>query len=179
MVELLVVIVIILVLVGLLLPAISTAMKKARWMQARTAVKSLENAFNAYFYEYACWPTNMTDTSYDTGWNVEATAKGVEVEKKLVSLLQGQDVLGLNPKRIAFMTNIEENLSKNINAMGQYCDPGARPYKYMLDYNYDNTVHIEFPGGGKLDLKRPVAVWSRGPDGKDEPKFQRDDVRSW
>jgi hypothetical protein len=51
----------------------------------------------------------------------------------------------------------------------------------MCDYNYDNTVHIQFTDtSGNTNLAgRLVAVWSKGPDNSDVSGARADDVVSW
>ena len=56
LIELLVVIAIIAVLASVLLPAMNAALKKADATKARAEVKSLVNAWKAYFNEYGRWP---------------------------------------------------------------------------------------------------------------------------
>jgi prepilin-type N-terminal cleavage/methylation domain-containing protein len=181
LIELLVVMAVILILVSLLMPAIASAYRKARWMRVRQDVSSLHTALMAYQNEYGCWPTNMTDSGQDVGSNIERTypAGGIEVDKKLVDLMRGQDVLSQNPRQIAFMTNLQQGATGNINAKGQFVDLAGNPYKYMLDFNYDNQVLIRYGAGDEIKLNKTVAVWSRGPDKQDGAKFRKDDIRSW
>ena len=60
LIELLVVIAIIVVLASVLLPAMNAALKKADETKARAEVKSLVNAWKAYFNEYGRWPVGAS-----------------------------------------------------------------------------------------------------------------------
>lgn len=172
LIELLVVIAIIAILAGVLLPALNSVFKKADVAKALNDVKSLELAWKAYFQEYNKWPTGLT--SSDTGGTIEDAPGGIEAEDGVVRMLSGENVNSQNPREVPFM----EFPEAAVDASGSFVDPWGNPYKYMLDYNYDNKTHVNFPGGA-TDLNRQAAAWSRGADGSDAKSMQQDDPRSW
>src|SRR5437867_1017625 len=85
LIELLTVIAIIAVLVGLLFPAIKSALLKAEKSKAQAAIVGLETAFKAYYTEYGRWPIFW---SIPTNGTLYTTAP-------MVGLLRGEDVSGL------------------------------------------------------------------------------------
>jgi hypothetical protein len=59
-------------------------------------------------------------------------------------------------------------------------DPWGRPYKIMLDNDYDEELALTIGGTTKTLRGRRVAVWSSGADGKsDDIKTATDDVKNW
>jgi prepilin-type N-terminal cleavage/methylation domain-containing protein len=180
LIELLVVIAIIIVLVSLLIPIVHKAKQNAKVTKARREISHLEAALREYMSEYrrphgnivayGNWPASDTD--------VENTINGIQVEKQVVALLSGVDVDGDNPKRIPFY----ETASASTNSAGQFVDPWEQPYKYMLDYNRDGQIEVNFTSfDGQTNLRQKVAVWSRGADGDDQLSTGGwdDDVRNW
>ena len=175
LIEMLVVIAIIAVLVALLIPAVGKARQAAARTRAKHQIMDIMQAFTAYYDEYKRWPTGLT--GYDNGRDIEYNTTGIQMETNVVVMLGGANVKNMNPKRIPFL-QLEPGA---LNELGQYVDPWGNPYKYMLDFNGDNKVHIFFSNmNGETNLNRQVAVWSRGRDGSDEEGDpQKDDIRSW
>jgi len=174
LIEMLVVIGIIAILAGILLPVMGRAKTQAMKAKAQADAKALETAWKSYYQEYGKWPTGVV--GYDTD-NAEQDSTGIETEEPVVLMLSGSpdDDSELNPRRIAFMEFPDGSLDD-----GTFVDPWGNKYKFMLDYNYDNQVHIEFTNNsGSTNLNRQAAVWSRGPDGSDEGGFRDDDPQSW
>ena len=180
LIELLVVIAIIIVLVSLMIPMVHKAKENARIAKARREISHLEAALREYMREYrrphgnivayVNWPASDTD--------VESTINGIQLEKQVVALLRGVDVDGDNPKRVPFY----ETAAASTNDAGQFVDPWKRPYKYMLDYNHDGQLEVNFTSfDGQTYLRQKVAVWSRGADGDDQLSTGgwEDDVRNW
>lgn len=158
LIELLVVIAIIAILASISVPTIGRAMQSARRSQAATEVRMLETAWRAYYNEYNQWPTGLM--GYDTGPNIEANTTGIEAGANVVRLLRGENINDLNPRERRFMEFPERSIDDQMN----FVDPWDNPYKYMLDFNYDNRVQVEFTGNMfSTNLYRNVAVWSRGP----------------
>jgi len=78
LIELLTVIAIIAVLIGLLFPAIKSALLKAEITKAKVQMSNLETAFKSYYTEYGHWPVA------DANSNITYI-----VDTNLVALLQG------------------------------------------------------------------------------------------
>jgi hypothetical protein len=152
------------------------AFQRVEKTQAQAEVKALESALKAYLNEYRGNPTNLT--IYDRilgGQTPETTATGIQVEEGVVRMLRGENVNGQNPRGITFMDFADATIVSNY-----FVDPWNQPYKYMLDYDYNGITHVWFTSNsGETNLPRPVAVWSRGPDGSDMNGFRGDDPKSW
>jgi prepilin-type N-terminal cleavage/methylation domain-containing protein len=181
LIELLTVIAIIAILVGLLFPAIQSALRKADSAKAQTEVNSLVSAWKAYFTEYGRWPTDTAGKLLGqdfTGGSLPSD--GYQMLSDVVALLQGSKTATgnyvpatHNPRAIQFL----EISSKSRNSSGDFVDPWGHPYKCMLDHDYDNQV--KNPNFAS-QIPYTVICWSRGPDGNDVTAAeQKDDPRSW
>lgn len=175
LIELLAVVAIILILMAILMPAIAKLQKKSKETRAKTDVATIVHAFKLYYNEYQRWPTNLVE--YDGGENQENSCTGIEMQSNVVAMLAGLDLWGNNPRLSVFLHAPPESVRKD----GAYRDPWGNPYKYMCDFNYDGTLHVEFTSnsGQSNFTDVGVAVWSRGADKSDEAGKRDDDLTSW
>ena len=174
LIELLTVVAIVLILMGLLMATLPRVKVRTQVTKASNDVRQLELAFAGYFSEYKRWPTGLV--GYDVGPDIEHTTTGIQVEPGVVEMLAGADVNSMNPRLIPFFQTRVDGGS------GDLIDPWGNPYKYMLDYNRDDVLHIEFTSNDwSTNLNLSVAVWSRGPNGSDRASDggNSDDVVSW
>lgn len=185
LVELLVVVAIMAILVAILLPGIGAVRNGAKKTKARLDVAALQHAFKAYYNEYAKWPGNLNDYN---NWpaseaDVESQINGIEVRGPVVRMLAGENVMvgvggddPTNPRQVVFLEVPAESLIGDA-----YLDPWGNPYKYMLDFNYDNNLLIRFSNfSGETNLTDiTVGVWCRGKDLSDEEGNRGDDLTSW
>jgi len=152
LIELLVVITIIGILMGILLPAVGAAFKKAKEARANTEVRAIETAMKAYLQEYGKFPLQVSSTDdqeYNTGKNAPYPA-----HKDLISILRGQnskDKLNknTNPRSILFLEVSEDSLVD-----GEMQDPWEQVYRITADWDFDNIVNSH--------TGRNVVVWSDG-----------------
>lgn len=161
MVELLVVMGIIVLLMGLILPAVMKAQQAAAFNRAKTEVHNLKMALEKYMRDYRKPPIGSgSDTPGDTTIAIRR-------------MLQGENVSGNNVRGQRYM----EISPKSTNAGGDLVDPWGTPYKFVCDNNGDNKVT---PPYGE-DVYAPVAVWSYGPNRTQDAKSSRryDDLTSW
>lgn len=149
LIEMLVVILIISVLVGLLLPAISAARQFAKRTRARTEIKQIEAAWLQYYNDYRRFP--------GSGYT--------EMSGSVLQLLGGQDVGGNNRHRIRYL-EFESGET-------EMRDPWDGIYQFELDTDQDNQVS---PHGYGVTLDKSVATWSYGQDGLPDTK---DDIKTW
>lgn len=175
LIELLVVVAIVLVLMGMLIVTIPKVRQRQQITHARHDINQLEVAFSGFFTEYKRWPVGLT--GYDTV-NAENTATGIQVEPGVVRMLRGENINSMNPRQIPFY----EARTQDVEG-GALVDPWGNPYKYMMDFNQDDVLHVKFTD---LDwntnfFKKGVAIWSRGRDGSDKISNggHEDDVTSW
>jgi len=191
LVELLVVITIIIVLAAAGFAGAMKAMAKAKSTKAHAALTAVEQAVNQFYNEYGRLPAmnNATaDAQYETT---------LEDGKKLLEpLLAKEDTASgstvQNPKQLSFLSvpdgkikgtggidGLVYEVGSSSKVRGLY-DPWGRPYKIMLDNDYDEELTLTVGGTTKNLHGRRVAVWSLGADGKsDDPKTAADDVKNW
>jgi prepilin-type N-terminal cleavage/methylation domain-containing protein len=115
LIELLTVVAIIGILIALLFPAITTAIKKAEKAKAQAAVTGLATAFKAYYAEFNRWPASATG-NITTG-------------------------IFTNSRGIVFF----DFPAKDWNISGSvtnYVDPWKQTYRFAADTNYQNYVTV-------------------------------------
>lgn len=166
LIELLVVIGIIAILAALVFPAINRAQKAADFRRAEIEVQALYSAFKAYLEEYSKWP-------------VENSLEG-DVTIQIVKVLTAHpDEKARNPRGRVFL----KISGISTNSAGLMVDPWGNPYRFALDSKMDRSISdVHDPDGAYKALPgQNVAVWSRGPNGKSDPKNSAnyDDITSW
>jgi type II secretory pathway pseudopilin PulG len=149
--EILAVVGILIILVGMLLPAIARARRHTRKVMAQTEVKQIESAWLNYLSEYHRWPSNFSETSF------------LAITGSVSAILLGENIGNANPKRIRFIQFTRFNTASDpVNPWKQ--DNGY--YFCKFDDNYDQLI----PGiNGATDqpsndVRRAVAVWTFNPD---------------
>ncbi len=166
LIELLVVIGIIAILAALVFPAINRAQKAADFRRAEIEVQALYSAFKAYLEEYSKWPVPN---------NLEG-----DISAQMVKVLTAHpDEKALNPRGRVFL----KISGIATNAAGLMVDPWGNPYRFALDSDMNRSISdVHDPDGVYKALPgQNVAVWSRGPNGKSDPKNSAnyDDITSW
>ncbi len=170
LIELLTVIAIIVVLVGLLFPAIQAALRKADIARAQTEVNSIVAAVKAYFTEYGKWPVPASWQGQPDQLNLISTDNNLlmDVLRSYTNSYSGSWNVGgaLNPRLIVFLEAKTSTKSGDpgIDERGRYNDPWGRPYVIGMDLNYDNNTDLGAPYGIQYGVG--VAVYSKGPDGQ-------------
>lgn len=152
LIELLTVIAIIAILVGLLFPAIRSAIQKAEKSKAQAAVTGLATAFRAFYTEYGRWPGNPNTPSGAT-----------DVTTNYFSSSYG------NTRNIGFFDFNAKDLSGAI-----FNDPWGSPYRVVFDDDYNDQISNPLSGGTPTTINAGVIVWSSGTSTN-----IRDIVTSW
>lgn len=160
LIELLVVVAIIMILMGLLFPVYNMVRVTAKKTRAKAEVKQLDMAWKSVLSDYRTWVLS----------GVGEQRAGVEMDAARVQYLGGS-----NSKGIMYM----EFDGGATNAAGGMVDPWyhatknpSQVYKVALGQTDVNPPHGL--------IYRSVAVWSKGPDGKDTSAAdQKDDIKSW
>lgn len=153
--ELLVAVSIIIVLMGLLFPAATSAMNSAKKATAKNQVIQIATAITAYETEYGRLPSV-------TGSNVDAT---------LVSTLCSATDTNNNPRGIIFLDATAWRKGKGgTNTLG-YCDPFASnsAYSLALDSGYTNSINVPVVSGTNVtttNITKHVGVWTIWTNGK-------------
>ncbi len=163
LIEILVVISIIAVLMGLLVPALNKALKRAKRSQALAAVKSMHLAIKQYETTYGFLPF--------TGLNADTLVSSTQYSL-LVNTLGALDTAS-NPRKLKFLS-----LDKN----NKFLDPWQRDLQVSLDLDYDGDINDDKVYGFGL-LQTNVIVWSKGFDGLDSATdtdpSNSDNINSW
>ena len=168
LIELLVVMAIILMLAGLLLPAVIGGIKRAEVAQARSDVKLIELALLGYLSEYGKFPGQPDQATQDHLYSddylmVIATLRGSNVTGAATDFLNGGWV-NQNPRQKVFLDISDKNFVKS-NAVGtaqknELADPWANRYQVRANWTMSG---ITTEADGEILTNRSVAVWSWGP----------------
>jgi prepilin-type N-terminal cleavage/methylation domain-containing protein len=200
LIELLVVMAIILILAGLLFPALKAVQNQARQTQAKNDLTQIVNAVNAFYTDYGKYPLVTADTIYGPSGVPNNTL--FTVLRGLDSTNNPRQIVFINPPYVKTPANPRSGIATqvtNINsipvAVGDFVDPWGTPYNVAIDGNYDNQVanaYTDGSAGGDQNatpayaLHIGVIAWSFGADqaiGTRTPAnssfTNSDDVISW
>ena len=175
MIELLVVIAIIAILSGLLLPAVIGGIKKGEITLAQSEVKLLDQALRAYQADFQKFPgpySGMNDDSYKNYYyQLICTLRGSNtpgLAKDTLGLNGAGNWKNQNPRQRVYLALSDKSICTNgavnygaatVATLGDLMDPWGNRYNVVVDFNADGQVSAD----GET-LRRPVAVWSWGPD---------------
>lgn len=181
LIEILVVITVIAILVGILVPAVSSVKRKAKNAAAANEVAQLEQALRAYLADHNGPPTN--DLAGRSERDFESRA--IQVDSRFGQLLMGQDINGDNAARIRYMEF--KRFATDGGPVNPWWKPGSPlypekgPYFVKFDTDFDGTI-IAGRRGEPDDppnnaVKASVIVWTHNTDlAEDDPDFV---VGSW
>ncbi len=203
LIELLTVIAIIVILAGLLLPAISAARRYAKIGQAKNDIKNIQTAIRAYYNEYGKLPVQdkeqggapcegggIGDGYYGEGGGGTNGVAGI-YQYEIIDILRDiQDAINTNDvynlRRIVFLQipNRANALVNSGTLQGTFLDPWGNPYFIKLDNDYNNIVHYYGPGRDCPDTvgyTTLALIISYGPNGiqEDPTKGRVDDIYSF
>ena len=155
LIELLVVIAIIVILAGLVFPALGTVRNNAKKSKASSECQGLKAAIVMYESEFSRWPVSDSEMKNSSD--------------ALVSDYLGmcKALIGDNSKKMVFYeVGVGYDDTKGI------LDPWGRPYEVALDFDYNNKLeesripavreYNKFKGRSGNDLRSRVAVYSLG-----------------
>ena len=181
LVELLVTIGIIVLLAGILLPAVSGALKKADSAKAKASITTLVNAIKQYEATYGRLPipaTGYTEGSFFTrsdNNNSDSDRASEDCQYSwLINVLQNQSLTtaqeaygtlnNANPRHIKF-------LDVTGNQPGVFQDPWNEDFYVVFDTNYNDQITttngvtgLQGAGSSNTEYYYSVIVYSTGPD---------------
>ncbi len=185
-----VVIAIIVVLAGLLFPAVQSILDRAKKVQAKNDLTQIVTAVNAFYTEYGRYPlpSSVTADSSATYGPGGSSAENGDLMKEL----RGISTL-INTRQIAFINPPDAKDQSNPRSgsnttTGGYYDPWGSEYAMAIDADYDNQVtpnpYGNNNGAGASPLRQGAIAWSLGKDKKlgnsgDGKFINSDDVISW
>ena len=155
LIEMLVVIAIIVILAGLVFPALGLARQNARKSKANSECQSLKTAIVMYESEFSCWPAKVSG---------ETSALSSGEYKNMCERLVGK-----NGKNMVFY-----EAGKDYD--DRILDPWGNEYQVILDSDFDGIIK----GGdaqtisGKSELRSRVMVYSFGVDRKKDKRSLSD-----
>lgn len=151
--ELVLAVSILLILLGLLMPAVRVVSRRAKQKLARAQVQILVHAVTAYRAEYRRWPAQIQDDE-DTTYDCQAS--------NLVAALNPTNAHD-NPRGLHFQAVAHIPVTNDY-----FRDPWGRAYVVAMDENGDGNVDVE-PGGVTFTtvLNQTAVVLSWGHDTND------------
>lgn len=165
LIELLVVILVMALLAALLFRGIGAAMEMAKKTKAKTEVKGIAMALEAYYNEYHKWPPQA---SFDTTASItDPELNPVPISGDLAKMLQGDPALfAYNTKSIAFISF--ERFAGTNQPVNPWYQSGPfstnNCYFYKVDKNFDNIISVGATPPPTSAIKRRVLVWTRNPN---------------
>ena len=124
LIEMLVVIAIIVILAGLVFPALGLARQNARKSKANSECQSLKTAIIMYESEFSCWPVSVSSSK-------EGQALSDSDYKQMCKYLIGE-----NGKKMVFY-EVGVDYDENGNGI---LDPWGIPYQVILDADFDGKI---------------------------------------
>jgi type II secretory pathway pseudopilin PulG len=181
LVELLAVIVTIMILAGMLYPALRSIREGPKKAQAKADIFRLELAIQSFYNEYGRWPANPP--------SIAAFYSMLNANRSpLTGAALGGPYDAQNPRAMQFM----EFDKKFVNAAGEFIDPWGNAYTVLLD-NGSNDIG---PGSFSPDQKandgetrspnlsryqKPILIYSFGPNTVNDSAIgpAYDDITNW
>ena len=192
LIELLIVIAIIALLVALLFPALAAARNAAKKVQAKSMANNIVIAVKQYKTTYGLLPgwdtgdshkdlTGTTDFEWDDVLDSSNDdAKKYDILMQILTKVDmdasASDVDGKSS--LANARNIHFVEAPSHYAEKGYVDPWGHRFIVLMDRNFDQKIEKSKTGGDIDDMNGLVAVYSCGPNGKDDDGSE-DDIVTW
>ncbi len=170
MVEMLAVIAVIAILIGIAIPSVGYARKRASITQAKADIANLVTAIKAYESTYHLLPVaTATSQSGTVIYDTDSTTKK-DAYDELIERLTTE-----NTRKIKFL-ELPQDAETLVDPFKSEDFPHGSRYTIILNSSY-NADGVTFDG---KTLRGNVFVYSWGPDGiNDNGDPQSDDITSW
>ncbi len=162
LIEMLVVIAIIALLAGLLFPAISKGVLKAKRNKAGIEARNIANSIAMFYKDYGWLPIPASEQGLTPGTgsgnfgDEQTQAFSAAKSKEIIKVLMGEDST-LNPRNTVYIDSDTPIVD------GTFLDPWDNQYWIKLDVDHDGK--IEFYSTPKQYNQTAIVV-SLGPDGQ-------------
>ncbi len=164
LIELLVVIAIIGILMGILLPVLSSVKTKGKEVKAKTDINSIVTACKQYESDYGVLPAiDTADVALATATSSAPLKTAPSTDAKYNALFQILTGVTYQTSTAAIynVRNIKYLEVPNTYATLGYIDPWGASYGIAMDLGYNGSITLANPMSGTT-LNAPIAVWSRG-----------------
>lgn len=162
--ELLVVIAIIVVLAGLLFPAVQSVLERAKKVQAKNDLTQIVTAVNAYYTEYGKYPIATDDSPLTNTSDLFYTLRAVPSGKNTSNAENARQISFISPPEDAGQSNPKGKIGSD----GQFHDPWGSAYQVAIDADYSGFVDNPYGGSGGAGadpIRQGVIAWSLGKNG--------------
>lgn len=179
LIELLVVIGIIAILATIAVPVGQNVLKKARELQAKAAMKSLEMAVKGYQTEYNRLPS--LDSPPPAEDNTEGYDTSAEDGRGIIDILMAADT-AKNPRGISFYEPpVAKGNSGYTQAGGLKDIWGAQGYMMIFDYDGDKKITNPYGDTDDNDIPGSVLIYCAGANKEFDmgSTGRTDDLKSW
>ena len=160
LIELLVVIGIIIILAGMLLPAVATGLKKADIAKCRQEISTLVGAIKQYKATYGRLPLPSGYTEGNALTAAEYKVLILTLQNETDTDFDSTKLKKANPKALKFLDVVG-------NTPGELLDPWDESYVIYMDADYDDVIEGSINGLNGSKFYYPIIIASKGPDGED------------
>jgi len=152
--------------------------------KARKVCGDIDAAILAYYDDYGHLP--LSHGISQAGQDIEILSnrpQGVELLTVLMGL-EDESPDMLNPKKIRFLdlpegkSNRDGIIYDSDDRILGFYDPWGQPYRVLLDADSNESLDNPFSNDGQPVLKRRVATFTFGKNGKNDHGY-RDDIKTW
>jgi type II secretory pathway pseudopilin PulG len=185
LIELLVVVAIMMILAGLLFPAVRSSIRRAEAAKARAEVRQIAIGLEAFYAYYKFWPFAV----YTSGWNrafapaQEVDANTFPMDALMVGILSGTwrgYLANGSPASRFFFAFTPKQLDAGTNHVDQW----GNVYQMRFDVDRDGQIPNPFESSTSITVSASVLVWSAGPDKTNDTAgessaFNKDNIKSW